>query len=454
MASIQSPSADELKKMARDHFWPHSQQVADFDKEDGLHVMAEGKGCWVEDTEGKKFIDVLSGMWLKNIGYGRTEIADAVYEQMQHITYSPENTTNVPALKLATRLAGLSRDKESRVFMVSGGSEAVESALKMAKAYHQVRGDKGRYKIISRQNSYHGATFALMSLGGYPGTSGFGPLIPGNIHVSQPNNYRCQFCSMAGECNVECARDFERAILHEGPETVAAIIAEPISAATMMVPHPEYWPTIREICDKYGVLLIVDEVITGFGRTGKMFASEHWDLQPDIMTMAKGLSSGYLPIGAAVARKSVADTFIGGEDKTFKHLLTFGGHPVSCAASLANLDILEGEGLVQNAAEMGTYMYEQLQTLYEHPIVGDVRGGLGLLAAVEIVKDRNTKEKFAEDSGLGEKLTKGFLKHSILTRQRGNLIFLSPPLCVTRDEVDYIVSNLNEILSDVSSELG
>ena len=259
---------------------------------------------------------------------------------------------------------------------------------------------------------------------------------------------------MAGECNVECARDFERAILHEGPETVAAIIAEPISAATMMVPHPEYWPTIREICDKYGVLLIVDEVITGFGRTGKMFASEHWDLQPDIMTMAKGLSSGYLPIGAAVARKSVADTFIGGEDKTFKHLLTFGGHPVSCAASLANLDILEGEGLVQNAADMGTYMYEQLQTLYEHPIVGDVRGGLGLLAVVEIVKDRNTKEKFAEDSGLGEKLTKGFLKHSILTRQRGNLIFLSPPLCVTRDEVDYIVSNLNEILSDVSSELG
>ncbi len=454
MAAIQSPSADELKKMALDHFWPHSQQVADFEKEDGLHVMADGEGCWVEDTEGRKYIDVLSGMWLKNIGYGRKEIAEAVYQQMQTITYSPENTTNVPALKLAKRLAGMSRDKESRVFLVSGGSEAVESALKMAKAYHKNRGESGRYKIISRKDSYHGATFALMGLGGYPGTQGFGPLLPGNIHVPTPNNYRCQFCSLASECNVECAKEIERAILHEGPETVAAVIGEPISTSATMVPHPEYWPTVRQICDKYGVLLIVDEVITGFGRTGKMFASEHWDLQPDIMTMAKGLSSGYLPIGAAVARKSVADEFIGGDDKTFKHLFTFGGNPVSSAASMANLDILENEGLIENSAAMGTYMYEQLQTLYEHPIVGDVRGGLGLLAAVEIVKDRDTKEKFAEDSGLGDKLTKGFLERRILTRQRGNLIFLSPPLCITKDEVDYIVSNLSEILQQVSAEMG
>ncbi len=449
MAATQTPTAGELKEMALNYFWPHSQQVADFEKEDGLHVMADGEGCWVEDTEGRKYIDVLSGMWLKNIGYGRKEIAEAVYQQMQTITYSPENTTNVPALQLSKRLAGLSRDKESRAFLVSGGSEAVESALKMAKAYHKNRGEAGRYKVISRQNSYHGATFALMSLGGYPGTSGFGPLVPGNIHVPTPDHYGSQ----SGIGDVESAKEIERAILHEGPETVAAVIGEPISTSKMAVPHPEYWPTVREICDKYGVLLIVDEVITGFGRTGKMFASEHWDLQPDIMTMAKGLSSGYLPIGAAVARKSVADEFIGGEDKTFKHLFTFGGNPVSCAASMANLDILENEGLIENSAAMGTYLHEQLQTLYEHPIVGEVRGGLGLLAGVEIVKDRDTKEKFAEDSGLGQLLTEGFLKHQILTRQRGNLIFLSPPLCITKDEVDFIVSNLSEILGEVSEKL-
>ncbi|MCH7996284.1 MAG: aspartate aminotransferase family protein [Chloroflexi bacterium] len=449
----ETPSFDELKQMALDHFWPHAQQVADFEKPDGLHVIKEGKGCWVEDTQGRKYLDVLSGMWLKNIGYGRTEIADAVYEQMQHITYSPENTTNIPALKLASKLASLSPDKMSRVFLVSGGSEAVESALKMAKAYHQVRGEPGRHKIISRKDSYHGASFAAMSLGGYQGTANFGPLLPGNIHVTQPNHYRCLYCSNASECNLECAKDVERAIEHEGPETVAAVIGEPISTTSMMIPHPEYWSTIRSACDKYGVLLIVDEVITGFGRTGKMFASEHWDLQPDIMTVAKGLSSGYMPIGAAIARKSVADVFIGGEEKTFRHLFTFGGHPASCAASLANLEILEGEGLVENSAQMGKYMYEQLQTLYEHPIVGDIRGGLGLLAGIELVKDRNTKEKFPKDVNLGEKLTRSFLKHSILIRQRGDVIYLSPPLCITSDEVDFVVRNVDEVLGEVEREL-
>lgn len=448
-----APGFDELRQIALDHFWPHSQQVADLAEPDGLHIITKGEGCWVEDTEGRKYLDVLAGMWLKNIGYGRTEIADAVYQQMQNISYAPENTTNIPALKLVSKLASLAPDKESRVFLVNGGSEAVESALKMARAYHRVRGETGRYKIISRDGSYHGATFACMSLGGYQGANTFGPLLPGNIHVTQPNHYRCLYCSNASQCNLDCAKDVERAIEHEGPDTVAAVIGEPISTSYMMIPHPEYWPTLREICDKNGVLLIVDEVITGFGRTGKMFASEHWDLQPDIMIVAKGLSSGYLPIGAAIARKSVADTFIGDEDKTFKHLFTFGGHAASCAASLANLEILEGENLVENSANMGKYLYDQLQTLYEHPIVGEVRGGLGLLGAIEIVKDRETKEKFPKEAKLGEKLTRGFLKHSILTRQRGDIIALSPPLCITSDEVDYIVRNLNEVLGEVEKEL-
>ncbi|MEE9199387.1 MAG: aspartate aminotransferase family protein, partial [Dehalococcoidia bacterium] len=450
------PQFDELRRMAVDHFWPHSQQVAELAEPDGLHIIKEGKGCWVEDIHGKRYFDLLAGMWLQNIGYGRTEIADAVYEQLQHINYAPENTTSVPALKLVQKLADLAPDKKSRVFLVSGGSEAVETALKIAKKYHRLKGEPGRYKVISRKGSYHGGSFATLSLGGgaSAGDKDYGPLMPGNVHITQPNHYRCLYCSNLPECNLECARDVERAIQDEGPGLVAAVIGEPVSVATCMPPHPQYWPTVRSICDRYGVLLIIDEVITGFGRTGRMFASEHWGLQPDIMTVAKGLSSGYIPIGATIARKEVADAFIGGEEEKLQHVFTFGGHPAACAAALANLEILEGEGLVQNSAEMGRYLFEQLDTLYEHPIVGDIRGGLGLLCGIEIVKDRGTKEHFPKQADLDGKFTRSFRRHGLLTRQRGNIVFLSPPLCITRDEVEHVVRQLNEVLAEVGRELG
>ena len=215
---------------------------------------------------------------------------------------------------------------------------------------------------------------------------------------------------------------------------------------------PDYWPAIREICDKHGVILICDEVITGFGRTGKMFATEHWGIQPDITTVAKALTSGYLPIGAAIARKEIADAFIGEEESTFRHLITFGGNPASCAAGLANLDIMEGEGMVENSAEMGDYLYERLQTLYEHSIVGDVRGGMGLLAAVELVKDRDTKEKFPKEAKLGDKLSRLLDENRILGRG-GDVIPIAPPLCITRSEVDDLVTRLDNAISQVESEL-
>ena len=446
---------DDLKRIAQDHFWPHAQQVADFEKPDGLHVIADGKGIWVTDVQGREYIDVLSGMWLANIGYGRTEVADAVYEQMKHITYAPENTTTEPTLRLVDRVAGLAPDKESRVFLSSGGSEAVETALKMARQYHKITGNGGKYKVISRRGSYHGATLAAASLGqgGYV-EKAFGPMLPGNVHVTQPYQYRCVYCSQQSECSLECANDVERAIQHEGPDTVAAFIGEPVSSSQVQIPHPEYWPTIRKICDDNGVLLIADEVITGFGRTGKMFASEHWDLKPDIMTVAKGLSSGYAPIGGTIASKAVADTFIGEQEKTFSHLLTFGGNPLSAAAAMANLDIMIGENMVQNSAEMGSYMHDQLQVLYEHPIVGNINGGLGLFFGIELVKDRDSKEKFGKDDDLGAKLTPLLLERQLLTRQRGDHLWMAPPLCVTREEVDFIVRQLNDALDEVSGKLG
>ena len=450
---------EELRQMAHDHLWVHSRQLNDLDDPDdpdGLKIFVEGKGCWVTDVEGRTFLDLLSGLWLKNIGYGRTEIADAVNKAMREIDYAPGGATSVPTIKLSAKLASLAPDPDSRVFLVSGGPEAVETAMKMAKKYQRIKGYPNRYKMISRRGSYHGATIACVSLGsgGVSAPRDYEPLVPGNIHIAQPQRYRCPYCSDKGECNLQCAREAEVVIKHEGPETVAAFIGEPIStAAGIAMPHRDYWPTIREICDKYGVLLIVDEVITGIGRTGKMFASAHWDIVPDIMTIAKALTSGYLPIGAAVARKEIADAFTGGEDETFSHLITFGGHPAVCAAALANLEIIENEHMVENSAEVGSYLFDQLQQLYSHPIVGDIRGGMGLLCGIELVKNRETRESFPKEAKLGKISTEILLKHGLLTRS-GDVIHLAPPLCITRDEVDHVVRELDASLSELEQRLG
>ena len=446
---------EELKELASAHFWPHFRQAGDMSEETGVRLVTKAQGVWVEDAEGKQWFDTLAGMWLKNIGHGRKEIAKAVYKQMQDISYSPGGTVTPTTVKLASKVASLSPDSASRVYFVSGGSEAVETSLKMAKKYHVNNGEPTRYKVISRKGSYHGATHASISLGGGGGAApaDYGPLMPGNVHVAHPDVYRCAFCKDRGGCNLECARDVERAIEHEGPSTVAAFIGEPISvSAGVHIPHPEYWPTIREICDRYGVLMIYDEVITGFGRTGRMFASEHWGITPDIFTVAKALTSGYLPIGAAVATKKVADAFIGDESATFRHLITFGGNPASCAAGLANLEIMENEGLVTNSDKMGLYLFDQLQALSEYRIVGDIRGGKGLLCAVELVMDRDTKERFPEKAGLRKKVESVMTRHGLLGRG-GDVIFMAPPLCITREEVDHLVTQMREIIGEVQTAL-
>ncbi len=447
MATLTGDRIEELKQQAADHFWPHNNPAGNMD-EDGIKLVQSGKGVWVEDVEGEQWFDTMAGMWLKNIGHGRKEVADAVYNQMLDISYTPGGTVSPATAELSARIAGLAPDKEARTYFVSGGSEAVETAIKMAKQYHKNNGEPTRWKVISRRGSYHGATHACMSLGG-GGVSApihFGPLMPGNIHIANPDSYR------NNGNDLQCAKELEIAIQHEGPSTVAAFIGEPISAASgIHVPHPEYWPTIREICDKYGVIMICDEVITGFGRTGKMFATEQWGIKPDIFTVAKALTSGYIPIGAAIASKKVSEAFMG-DDSQFRHLITFGGNPVACAAALANLDIMEGEGMVENSAEMGTYMYEQLQTLYEHPIVGDVRGGMGLLCAVELVKDRDTKESFPAEAKLADKIAPLMNEHNLLGRP-GNSIYLAPPLCITKDEVDHVVSQVESVITKLEAQL-
>ncbi|MEM9682972.1 MAG: aspartate aminotransferase family protein [Pseudomonadota bacterium] len=451
-ADIEQARAD-----AEAHFWPHSQRAGDLSKETGLQLVTRGEGVWVEDAEGERWFDTLSGLWLVNIGHGRREIADAVYQQMLTLGFSPNDTVSPVTAALSAKLAAYSGDDRARVYYVSGGSEANETALKVAKNYHHLKGEPNRWKVISRRGSYHGATLACTSLGrGGPGGASvpaeFGPLVPGNIHVGQPDRYRGHLGDGNGDSCLEAAADVERAILHEGPSTVAAVIAEPISAAAgIHVPDPEYWPRLREICDRYGVLLIGDEVITGFCRTGKMFALDHWGVKPDIRTVAKGLTSGYIPIGAAIVSGKVADAFIDADD-TFKHLITFGGNPVSCAAALANLEIMEKEKMAERSAEMGDYLLERLQSLRTHRIVGDVRGGKGLLCVLELVKNRSTRKPFPKEAGL-ERLAVQTMRANRMLGRAGNVIPIAPPLCITREEIDEAVSRLDRVLESLEETL-
>jgi adenosylmethionine-8-amino-7-oxononanoate aminotransferase len=454
---MSTPPVNDIRHMAAANFWPHSKRAGDMSKESGVQLVTGARGVWVEDTDGEQWFDTMSGLWLVNAGHGRKEIADAVYQQMQAISFSPHDTVSPVTAQLSGELASLSGDPRARTYFVSGGSEAVETALKMAKNYHKLNGEPTRWKVLSRRGSYHGSTLACTSLGrgqdGQGVPAEFGPLVPGNIHVAAPSRYRCHFCADKGACNLECAKDVDRAIAHEGAGSVAAFIGEPISAAAgIHIPHPEYWPMMREICDRNGVLMIVDEVITGFGRTGTMFATEHWDVKPDIRTVAKALTSGYLPIGAAIASGDIADAFIGDDVSPFLHLVTFGGNPPASAAALANLAILQGDGMIENSARMGEYLYERLQGLRSHAIVGDVRGGMGLLCAVELVKDKETKERFPKSAKLTAKALTAMRRHRMLGRA-GDVIPVAPPLCITRDEVDHAVQQLDEVIGEITKQL-
>ena len=448
---------ESLRQASLKHLWMHNRDWTQMAEEGDPLIMVEGKGIRVTDSDGKTWIDVNGGYNSVNIGYGRTEIAEAAYEQMLKLPYFPGGTTTIPTVQLAEKLAEISPGSLTRVFPVSGGSEANETALKIVRAYHKRRGEPGRYKVISRSGSYHGTTAGVLWLGGAPTSArnDFEPAYPGMVYAPQPNPYRCELGGETpSECAERCANAIEQLINFHGPETVAAVIAEPISQSVGAgVPGDEYWPMLREICDKHGVLLIADEVICGFGRTGKMFAMEHWDVVPDIMTVAKGIISSYLPLAATIVKEEIADAFAGKENY-LRHVLTFSGHPVSAAASLKNIEIMEGEGMVQNAAEVGAYFKEQLEGLkIDHPLVGDVRG-LGLLLAVELVSDRKTKAAFTKEDRIPERLNEKFRKHGLIFRVNSHVLSIGPPLCITRGEVDEIMHGIDLSLWELEGEMG
>jgi len=417
-------------------------------------VITGGQSSTVFDADGTSYLDAMAGLWCVNIGYGRTELAEVAAEQMRQLSYFPHTAMNLPAAALAEKINGLVGGGYHTYF-VNSGSEANEAGFKIARQYmkHEYPGEY-RYKSISRSFAYHGTTLATLDAGGMGERKAkFEPFSGDFVHVAQPYCYRCPFGLSYPSCGLACVKNIENTILGEGPETVAEVIVEPVmSGVGVAVPPDEYLPEVESLCRKYGILLHVDEVINGFGRTGKMFGFQHYGVSPDIIAMAKGISSAYLPIAATVVKNSVFDSFYGdaAENRQVGQVNTYGGHPAAAAVALRNIEIMQAEQLADRSAAMGHYLLDGLRSLMRHPAVGDVRGK-GLLLGLELVKDRSTKEPlgpaqitsivdFCRDDGL-------LVGRGGGGRRYGNTITLSPPLVISRAECDRIVETLDRALA-------
>ena len=437
---------DALSKSAREHLWMHFTRLSSYGQRE-VPVIVRGEGAWVWDDHGRKYLDGLSGLFTTQVGHGRAELADAAATQARELAYFPIWSYAHPrAIELADRIAQLAPGDLDHVFFTTGGSEAVESAWKLARQYFRAKGQPDRYKVISRYVSYHGATLGALSITGVPAfRQPFEPLVPGAIHVPNTNMYR--------PGPIDPAEAIAVAIESEGPDSVAAVFLEPVqNAGGCFPPPPGYFQRVREICDQYGVLLVSDEVICAFGRLGHWFGAERYDYMPDIITMAKGMTSGYSPIGAMVVRQHLVEPFLNG-DATFLHGITFGGHPVSSAVALANLDLIEREGLLEHVRANEGAFRASLERLRDLPIVGDVRGD-GYFYGIELVKDQATKASFNADES--ERLLRGFLSEALFEAglicradDRGDpVIQLAPPLIVGQPEFDYIEEVLRSVLTE------
>jgi putrescine---pyruvate transaminase len=414
-------------------------------------LIESGHGVWVKTVDGKEYIDGLAGLWNVLVGHGNTELAEAARRQMSDLAYCSTyiGSSNLRAIELAEKLAGFAYPNLNTTFFTSGGAESNESAFKTVRYYWKRKGKPDKVKIIARYRAYHGVTLATMSATGIPMYwEMFEPRVPGFVHVSAPDPYRFDGEVKAGESiGQAAARAVEEAILREGAETVGAVIAEPVQGAGgVIVPPDDYFPHLRQVCDRHGVLLIADEVITGFGRTGEWFALGRWGVQPDIMSFAKGITSGYLPLGGIQISDEIRDVIMTAEyGQRWTHAYTYSGHPTCCAVGLKNLEILEREGLAERAKQRGRRLLAGLQSLRESPNVGDVRG-LGLMCAVEFVADKKSKAP----AKLGGKVREACLERGLFTRALGDILAFSPPLIISEDEVDQIVTIVREALGAVA----
>ena len=468
----------DLQKAAKEHLWMHFTRMGEFDVED-VPIIVRGDGCYLEDSKGRRYLDALAGLFSVNIGYSfGEEIGQAALDQMRELPfYTNWSYAHPRAIELAAEIASLAPGDLNRVFFCSGGSEAVESAWKLAREYYQARGGKAiqkalsepetrhdqlvaavqapprRYKVIARHIAYHGTTMGALSINGIPALRApFEPLVPEVRHVSNTNRYH----RPSGETEAEFTRflldELEAAILAMGPDTVCLVHMEPVQNAGGCFTPPEgYWRGVREICDRYDILLSADEVITAFGRVGHWFGSERYDIRPDIVTIAKGLSSSYGAIGGVVATDKVMEPFLGATSM-FSHGITFGGHPVMSAIALKNIEIMKRERIPEHVRENEDAFRATLGQLLDIPIVGDVRGA-GYFLALELVKDKDTRETFSDEEC--EKLLRGYLSNAlwdagIICRadDRGDpVIQISPPLVAGQAEFDEITGILGEVLT-------
>jgi putrescine---pyruvate transaminase len=423
----------------------------------GPRIFVKGEGALLYDVEGKEYIDGLACLWNVTLGHGRRELAEAAAQQMTTLAFSPVfgGLSHEPGINLATRLAGLAPGDINHFCFSSGGADANETAFKLARFYFQSKGENERYKVISRRFGYHGITLATMSATGMPAyQNGFGPLVPGFSHIAPPYCYRCEFGLTYPECKLACADALEEAILAEGPQTVAAFIGEPVQGAGGIIVPPEgYWQRIREICDKYGVLLIADEVITGFGRTGKYWGVQNWDLRPDMMTMAKAITSGYQPLGAVGVSDWIWDQLlVAPPEMSFMHGYTYSGHPTCCAVALVTLDIIEREKIPEQAKRKGDLLLKKLAELKELDFVGEVRG-LGLLAGIELVKNKQTRERFSLPMKAQAEVLKEASSRGLICRPTPNCLALAPALVITDEQIERLVKILSESIQAAKPRL-
>jgi adenosylmethionine-8-amino-7-oxononanoate aminotransferase len=452
---VDEPGEDALARSAQDNLWMHFTRHSTYETGGHVPVIVKGEGAYIWDDQGNRYLDGLAGLFVVQAGHGRAELADAAAAQARELAFFPIWSYAHPrAIELAERLASLAPGDLNRVFFTSGGGEAVETAWKLAKQYFKITGEPTRYKVISRAIAYHGTPQGALSITGIPfAKQYFEPLVPGTHKVPNTNFYRApEHGEDLHAFGQWAANRIEEAILFEGPETVAAVFVEPVqNSGGCFPPPPGYLERVREICDTYGVLMVADETITAFGRIGDYFAMSRYGVTPDIITTAKGMTSGYVPMGAMVASDRLFEPFRHGT-QMFAHGYTWGGHPVGAAVALANLDLFEREGIIENVRANEDAFRATLEKLYDLPIVGDVRGA-GYFYGIEMVKDKQTRETFDEDES--ERLLRGFLSKALFDNglycradDRGDpVIQLAPPLICGQREFDEIEQILRRVLT-------
>lgn len=426
--------------------WLGFQQMSAFEANPLVITGGKRLRCWSQD--GREFIDAISGAMVSALGYGNDDIRAAMHAAIDRQDFWPFlHATTPAALKLAGRLSEIFPPGLNTSFLVCGGSEATETAMKMARQFHRNRGEAARFKVVSRYWSYHGATLAANAASGVSDRRKFEPLPTGFIHVPPPYCYRCPWGKSPETCALDCVSSLEETIRYEGRETIAAIIVDPIMAgAGVIVPPQDYYRRIREICDRSGALLIFDEVLTGFGRTGHLFAADYYQVVPDMICVGKGITSGYAPVAAVGVHDRIVAEFKGEDSRTFVHGHTFGGYPLGCETALAVIEKIDADGLVENARDVGCYLGERLAHLASlHPEIGDARG-LGMLWGIEFVADRETRRPFPGRNAFAPLVRRKALEGGLITRGSANVLILAPALIATREDIDEIVERVDRAI--------